>query len=370
VTTGLFVATPIIGEAFGFARGWSVMKPFAESTRAEEVYAALLQWLDRISRGAAGHKPPRFYAYVHVMGPHDPYRFDKRFTPRYLEARPYRGKLNKLAVDGLELEEILDGRRKVVPAEDRRYIRALYDSGVSAHDVAFGKLLEGLERRGLLRTTMLIHSSDHGEEMFERGKLGHTQRTLYEEVLRTPLLIHYPPLFPPGRVVQEQVELVDLVPTVLDALDLPPLRGTHGRSLLPVARGEERSITAGTTLAAVPSARAVRVGRFKLIQWRRGCKLYDLATDPGERHNLGFTAQMGLRACQIHLREGFAVPTKSNRLTGSAVEQPERETVTIDPKLRRQLEALGYINPGRRPGPRPAHPRPVATPPRPGPAPR
>src|SRR5690606_13780827 len=127
--------------------------------------------------------------------------------------------------DGVEQAEVNDGKRKL-SEDDHAWIRALYRGEITYHDEQLGRLMDYLRERGLLDETLVVYTNDHGEEFGEHGQLGHGW-SLYESLLRAPLVMHYPPLFP-ARTVQEVVEHVDVAATALDALGVEPLPDGEG----------------------------------------------------------------------------------------------------------------------------------------------
>ena len=129
-----------------------------------------------------------------------------------------------------------------------------YDSALSWVDRNVGRLVEELQELNLLRRTVVVVASDHGEGFYEHGQEGHA-RTLYREVSEVPLVFSLPFALETGVVVKPLVRNVDLFPTLLDLLGLPPLPETDGRSLVSLieaaARGNGAPDEAGKEL---PSA--------------------------------------------------------------------------------------------------------------------
>jgi arylsulfatase A-like enzyme len=111
-----------------------------------------------------------------------------------------------------------EGPHEFEPARDLPWIEARYDATVAQADRDVGRLLDQLDALGLARSTIVVVTSDHGEELLEHGDLSHA-RTLFDEILRVPLLVRAPGMAP--RVVQEPVELIDLAPTLLSLMGLP-----------------------------------------------------------------------------------------------------------------------------------------------------
>jgi arylsulfatase A-like enzyme len=134
---------------------------------------------------------------------------------------------------------------------------------------------------------MIVFTSDHGEEMWDHGKIGHGQ-SVREELVRVPMLISYPPLFPAGKVVNEGVEIIDLLPTIVDALGGKIPADVQGESLIPLAQGAG---DAGYPRPAIASqyelAHTMRLSRWKL--WVGGSgetRLFDASSDPAESKEL------------------------------------------------------------------------------------
>lgn len=186
-------------------------------------------------------------------------------------------------------------------------LRALYDGEVRVLDDRIGGWLAKLEEKGLLDDTLVIVTSDHGEELLERGHVGHTscnlKGTLHDESLRVPLLMRYPRRLPAGVVVTPQVSQVDLLPTLFDLLGLELPLPADGQSLLPLIEGRVTSFrpeayaeTPPAGWQALPGDErrlwCVRTAQWKLIVHHDRTtgeeheELFDLAADPGETRNV------------------------------------------------------------------------------------
>jgi arylsulfatase A-like enzyme len=175
------------------------------------------------------------------------------------------------------------------------HVRALYDSNVSYQDDLIGKLVEKLQGWGIWDQTMLIITADHGDEQWEDGRVGHggSER---ETLLHVPLLIHYPPLFPTGRVT-EGAEGIDIVPTLADALGVAIDPEWQGGSLLPVANNAAGGYPWMSFSSQYENTHAGRIGHWKLkLMGTNAPRLYDLAKDPDERKDLWGSAQSEIGA--------------------------------------------------------------------------
>ncbi len=251
-----------------------------------------------------GSRP--FVAWMHLEGPplplNPPPPYDRMFAPG---GRPLPEEVLARLKPFREKPLIPKGDVAVDPA-DRWAVAALYDGKVRRTDDEIAQILGVVDRLGLTDTTLVIVSADHGEELLDHGFIGHASTslagTLFDELIRVPLIMVYPPLLPRGRVITTQVEGIDVFPTILDLLGVPPSPGMQGRSLLPLIRGErkrfpERAFSETTTCGrscpeGQPEGRleSLRTPTWKLIRTQDAegerFQLYHLASDPKERTNV------------------------------------------------------------------------------------
>jgi arylsulfatase A-like enzyme len=188
---------------------------------------------------------------------------------------------------------------------DERELRlsiSRYLTNVTYVDDCLGRVLATLEELGYADHTVVVLLSDHGEMLGERGG-AHTKYCLYDSAMRVPLIVHWPGVSRAGLVCHAPVELVDLMPTWLEAAGLQPAPYLPGRSLRPLLEGKapeaigwrDATLSEQYTAAVEDPGRpgvprgqwAIREGRYKLIH-RAGARsaLYDLQEDPGELYNL------------------------------------------------------------------------------------
>jgi len=186
---------------------------------------------------------------------------------------------------------------------------------LSAVDDGLGELFEALQSTGQLDRTVLVFTSDNGYFNGEHG-LSFERRLAYEETIRVPLLIRYPPLVKPGSTFDQLVLSVDLAPTFLELAGAVALEPMHGRSLVPLLRGEEAPWRKSLLVEYFSDKvfprvdkmgyQAVRTARFKYIRYTdlTGMdELYDLEADPYEMKNVigDPTQQVTLRRMQGEL---------------------------------------------------------------------
>jgi arylsulfatase A-like enzyme len=189
---------------------------------------------------------------------------------------------------------------KLTEAEMRQSWATYY--GLAAYkDHEMGRVIDALERKGMLENTIIVYASDQGVEMGEHGF--YMKRNFYEETVRLPFVLSWPGHIEPGAVIDGQVEIIDLVPTLLDMADLPVPNNIHGKSAWPLVQGktEKHREYAFSEInhaesqwenLKVNSGRRVmvRTNEWKLIYWidrdDPDGALYDLRNDPNERRNL------------------------------------------------------------------------------------
>ena len=175
--------------------------------------------------------------------------------------------------------------------DDIRLSQARYFTNVSYVDQCLGRVLNALKEQGLEENTLVVFFSDHGEMLGERNRT-HTKYSLYENAVRAPLIVRWPGRSQAGHVCDASVELVDLMPTWLEAAGLPISNSLPGRSLAPLLEGasSDKAAWRSSTLAEMyTSSRPqwmLRESRYKLIERQGGnSALFDLQQDPNEFEN-------------------------------------------------------------------------------------
>ncbi len=192
------------------------------------------------------------------------------------------------------------------PETDAPGIGALYDGEVRVFDDWLARTLDSMKQMGLLEDTLVVLFGDHGEELLDRGHVGHSScnlmGTLYDESLMMPLILWHPGKLPAGKVVENMVSQIDIMPTIFELLGLKMPESTDGESLLPLIGGTTDQFRE-EAYACVPPAGwqqlwtdhrliwCVRTVDWKLIlksnpnENTEDFELYNLRSDPGERDN-------------------------------------------------------------------------------------
>jgi arylsulfatase A-like enzyme len=326
--TAAIVNSQYLSSRHGGDRGFAEFEYIPETpgdAAPTEVHAASIQWLER-------KVPEPFFLFLHYYDVHSDYRALPRYERELL--RPYRGR-----ADGRTRQLLLHERGEVVLGpQDASHLIDRYAAGVRQMDDGVAALLAALEARGLASRTLVILTSDHGEEFLEHGGVLHG-RTLYEEVLRVPLVLRGPGV-PAGRRLPGLASLVDVVPTALSLLGLPVPPGLDGVDLsrhFDAGLPQDRSVfgEADRKIERHDSLRAVRRGDWKLVldRFTGELALYDLAADPGERVDVSAAHPERVRELRAEIEAFMARPP-----VGEAPEVVELGTEEIE-----ALRALGYL---------------------------
>lgn len=344
--TGAFIANAVVSETFGFNRGWTDFNNRSDHNtegNGSRLYPSAAEWMEE-------HKDERFFVYVQSVDPHTTYDVPSDYWKNYYKGT-YKGSLGSSF--GREQQIVVDNGKLKVSADDLNWIKALYRGEVTYQDEYLGVLLNKIEELGLSESTLVVITNDHGEELKEHGGMGHGW-PLYEEQIRAPLLMSFAPLFKVGANIKAIVEHVDLAPTILDALGLPPMKGAEGLSILPLLHDGigNRQQPFYTVAWSRLGTRSVRVGDWKLTVGDKSdwMHLFNLKTDAKEMSNLlagkeiPKSALLPARLCEIYLAETLATPDKAKRLEGAgAVRRHDSREIPIDDATRRELETLGYL---------------------------
>ncbi len=213
-------------------------------------------------------KPAPFFAALNLQNPHLPYRVPEAFPRRFGAGTP------AIAITAAGF-----------PREQADAARALYADSLAYADSQIARLIAHLKSSGCWDETILVVSADHGEAFFEHGLAAHANG-VFEEVVKVPLFIRAPGLVP--GLESRPAELLDVAPTLLGLLGLPPHPSHQGRDLLgldPVAEPRSRHLISDTPWK---THLGILRGRHKLIFDGDAGRfaLYDLAEDPGESRDV------------------------------------------------------------------------------------
>jgi arylsulfatase A-like enzyme len=324
LTTVAVAANPLMSRATNLAQGFETLVelPWGSTTDAwspaSDVNRIFLDWV-------AGHRAWRFVAYLHYMDPHDPYWPPESMRP------PQPPGLRPLVAQGRVAKATkTKGAPPLTPVEVE-YLSKLYTGEVRAWDEQLAALLHGLESAGVLDSTIILVTADHGEEFLEHGRMRHGSH-LYEESIRVPLILVGPGV-PVGRRA-DTAQGIDVLPTIAGILDLTPPAALPGRDLLATRIG--RDVVSETPSGLTPDGAptdvvSLRTGHWKLIRTMATgtVELYDLAADPGEHASNVANGEAKVLADRL---AGWLASARAAPPTGGT-----------DPALHDKLRALGYV---------------------------
>lgn len=347
------------GPPVGLHQGYeSLFDQFAIGASPDSLVSdKLWAWLDK-------NEDRKFFAYLHFLDPHGEYNPPEEYRNWYAEASVQGEKTEKLAdatgmaLDPLWVEE---------PTAQGRI--ALYDGEIANTDASLERLVQGLASRGVLDNTLLVIISDHGEFLGEEGRWSHHPPGKYP-VLHVPLILHYPEGLPRGLVVEETVQMVDVLPTILDSQHIrSPELLFSGESLLPLIRGENidywnnRMVVSEEVTFKTKGLRgdnwgslffqdfhainsncfrweSFKLGRGELVQGGEA-KLYNFSLDPREEDDLLASIQEDWFE-KVFRGVMFEFQSAQSEIL-KAINRDESSVIRYDPEVVEQLEALGYL---------------------------
>ena len=288
-----------------------------------------------------------FLLWAHYFGPHPPYYNGgaraQEWDPGYDGVlTPKKGVLDRVVTDGPPLDD-----------RDLEHLEAIYSAAVRGTDDLVSHLLEALEASGELERTLIVFLADHGEDLYEHNKYLYHACSVYQSSLHVPLGFVAPGLFPDGEVLQP-VELVDVLPTVLDLLGVGSPGCLHGTSLVPYLERPDRTGAGKPAFTEYGDTRIATVlhDGWKLVSNPDGMtpecmpkapldlypiadvELYDLTSDPAERNNLADAHPDRVEKLRTLLKAHQADMCSPGGDPGSQ-EIPE--------DLKKELKALGYV---------------------------
>jgi len=306
-TTAAFLGSAVLDSRFGLNQGFETYFDHFDFSRLDEAYLAQMERrgdlvTEEALRWLKVNPRQPFLLWVHLYDPHDPYTPPEPYATRY-KAHPY-------------------------------------DGEIAFDDAQVARLMSFLKEIGALSNSLIVLVGDHGEGLGEHGERTHGF-FIYNSTLHVPLLIKVPGAAP--RVVEDEVSLVDVMPTLLQALGVPIPPSVQGRSLLSPILGRPAAGSSNLHAENYLPLLHFRWSQLRSLQ-SRGMKyidaprpeLYDTRTDPRETKNL-FTARQAA-AHEMHDRL-FGLLRRYTPPSGGAATEKE----LTDPALLERLRSLGYV---------------------------
>jgi arylsulfatase A-like enzyme len=336
--TAAFTGGFRVSKKYGFDHGFDIYKEeynskskdSGQGVRLENLEKDLFSWLDK-------HSNKKFFLFIHSYDTHMPYiahdylsEFEKSYSGRlnilnnhsvFVNSQEFKiySNLTKGSLNNINdfLEQIINKNLVELTNADVEHILALYDNEVRFMDNYFEKLKE----LNLMGKTLVILTSDHGDELYERGKVGHGH-TLYDEITKVPLLIYIPNYKTSSVRSKKLAQSIDIAPTILDILNIKPENDFQGISLLPLSNIGNSFVASQNKILS-----SLRTKEMKIIynSENGNLELFDLINDPHELNNIAESEPNTINKMKKDLFD--------------TLNMVERDEVHL-----KQLKSLGYIN--------------------------
>lgn len=352
-TNVAFTGGANVAGRIGFDRGFEIYDETADTIGA-------CRWLE-------GNADKKFFLFYHTYYTHDPYLppppYDTKYDPGYSGSMPTRQKLmDELGIqEGEDWHGIWQLLQKrfwstidLTDPADRRHVNALYDGAINYVDNELIRaLINSLKKAGVLDNTLIVFTSDHGEEFLEHGRLEHN--SIYREVASIPLIMRLPEILPAGKRIKQLARTIDILPTILDLLGILSQTSIQGKTLLPAILADRQlNLTAAADFNdyAPPVIESIRDGDwFLLMDQRQTIKdeniqkrvmpfftLFNTREDPKEMNDLSAK----FPDVAVRLRKQI----RAQRLESSKKHTEEaagQKSAAMDIKNIDRLKALGYL---------------------------
>jgi len=341
--TGAITNVLFLTEKFGMTQGFKTVDATVPESnilarRAGATTEAALRWLDR-------HSSKPFFLFVHYFDPHLRYDPPQPFRRRFADARDADSDDYIFGT----VNDMINLRRGLVMLDYRKVARLekLHNGEVAYTDAEVGRLLAGVSERNLEANTVIIITSDHGEEFYDHKGFEHGH-TLYDELLHIPLIIRAPGVEfmqantdmtqAQGLSVRTTVRQIDIAPTLCELVGIQPAPAFVGKSLVPFLmdrKGENRPVLSQGNMWG-PSGSSWRKEGFKLIQRSsmESLQLFDINSDAREQNNI---ADKIPQKCDVMMADlDLILQAISRRRTPN--QAPELSQREIE-----RLRSLGYI---------------------------
>jgi arylsulfatase A-like enzyme len=313
-----------VSAKFGFDSGFDIYESWPSKNIIKENF---IQKVNKSINWMNENNENKFFLFLHTFEVHIPYTPKKEYLE--LLEKDYSGNLS-INISRTLLNKI-NNRKIKMNEEDKQHIINAYDAEIYSMDYSFGKLIDFLKQEGLYDSTIIIFTSDHGEEFNEHGYMGLHSHALYDEQLKVPLIIKFPKSTYASEIINKQVRSIDILPTLLDILNVRSLDSFEGISLINMINSENIELFA-ISQQDVPTEKiptTIRTKKWKLYNER----LFDLETDPLEKRDV---------SKEYPLIKKYLVENLNKTLQQK--ENISAEKAELDERTLEQLKSLGYIN--------------------------
>jgi arylsulfatase A-like enzyme len=348
-TCSAFTGGGFVNSVYGFSKGFDsygqTSTGIHQNDSAERICESVLDWIEN-------HKSRDFFLFIHTYQPHNPFSCPPPFNTMFLDKKDKWKEIDILKLVGGKKGVFTD-----LSERERENIISLYDAEVRYTDEKLIKpLIQRLKELGLYDQTTLILTSDHGEEFYDHQGWEHGH-TLYDELLKVPLIIKFPGSEYAKKRINSIVRLIDIMPTILDRMRIKYSGlSLDGKSLIPVLKEKEVkdrtfiAYKADNILSShIPEKISMNEENVKLILNKQftqeqidfftssppelvAIELYDLSKSLIEKNNI--VNEMPRIATQLaRLLNEVSIKMKDGKSLKA----------DIDRELMEQLRALGYL---------------------------
>jgi len=289
-----------------------------------DIVKSSIDWIVRNSE-------KKFFLFLHTYEAHSPYTPKKKYLDLF--ETNYSGDLPMHTTERIA-QRINNGRIKITQ-EDTLHIINTYNAEIRSMDESFGVFIDFLKKKELYDKTIIIFTSDHGEEFYDHGVMASHSHTLFDELLHIPLIIKFANSKFASREIENLVRSIDMMPTLLDLVNIKIPENLEGVSLIPMikGRGKNEDLFAISERDMIETLQdecwSIMYDKWKLYNSR----LYDLEKDPFERIDIS-SEHAELKTI---LRKKAIQFIKQIRIT------QQKEKVELDETELEKLKALGYI---------------------------
>ena len=332
-----FVGDGQLDYNFGLSQGFDIYEGNSCLYERNDIYEdkCLEESIDNALKWVKGNKDEKFFLFFHSYVTHHPYMLPNE---KYLISEDDNISkdypiINDPMFISVELLNKINSGELAIDDRLRDYIVDVYDGAILYMDQGIGYFLKEIENMDLMNDTLIIFISDHGEEFMEHGIIGWHGHTLYDELIHVPFVLRGPEL--KRNVVDKEVRLIDIMPTLLSILDIKANKNFEGIDIMNYI-DEKDNVLIFSALeydsSNKPVKIAVREGNFKLIYnfLNKKFELYDLSKDKKEMNDLSNVNKKKVNELKVKLFEWYDA-------TDYKVED-KLDTVTIA-----KLKSLGYM---------------------------
>lgn len=320
--------------AYGLNKGFDIYDVYDGSKTMGSFFDTIpkaVEWLNK-------NKKREFFLLVHSYDVHPPYN---NCAENYFD-KGYKGIFESSELDYNELKAIngrefnLNGRKNPLNTDDIKHIIARYDDCVKCADRFIGRFIEELKRLNLYDKSIIVLCSDHGEELGERmtfNRFGN--QNLYQEVIRVPLIVKYPDRRLKAQRIRPLVQMVDIMPTILDLLNIPPGHELQGKSFAVLMKKNPKSVVNRYAVSEASKDKWAILSNdgWKLVYSLKGGELYNLSKDPSEQNNL---IEKRLNK-QVTLMKKFFLWRQHHKK-----DENTDNYLKLTPEMTKKLEEAGY----------------------------